>query len=532
MARLWPWWLLVPLIAAPDCSSRKCAFVNSTRRAACGPAPPQTDCPKVFIYADLGAALYDADWRPSAEFSCDAPVRPGSNIVNRIFGTLGVEKRPNCAVVPSAEWGTYYASQQWRGAEMLLYRAATSLRCPRTFDPAEADLFLVPVLPASKSSAEWTRLCGDRRASESALVARLPHLNNKTAHRHLLVFGKGLANAKPCGWFIQPKTLLKRAQRFAYSAKVLLPKSDYDARRTKPRYGPVLLPYVPKGAVYWSAHLDRAPELREDLHLAPNLVSIPYPSSIHASRDTDASQAPWRARPASKRRILMSFQGRLAKEEQAHEGADGAWLQDKHYGAAVRAKIDDLCGALPDNVCLVDNLYFRQAGDHTVVVDKAACFRNLQRRDFHPESLEVVKGQSTFCLEPLGDSPYRKSIWDSLSLGCIPVVFSLYSEVTAPWHWGSWRNLSRVYIPEADLLDEKFDLVSHLRAIPDDMILAMQRNIAANINRIMFAVDDLPFDAYEVLVRRAALEATAFERRGVPDLGEEDTGQWLDVGIS
>ena len=50
--------------------------------------------------------------------------------------------------------------------------------------------------------------------------------------------------------------------------------------------------------------------------------------------------------------------------------------------------------------------------------------------------LRSVKGRSTFCLEPGGDSPYRKSLWDSLAVGCIPVVFSKYSELTAPWHWG------------------------------------------------------------------------------------------------
>ena len=165
-------------------------------------------------------------------------------------------------------------------------------------------------------------------------------------------------------------------------------------------------------------------------------------------------------------------------------------------------------------------------------LNERSCFDNLGRIAFHPESLERVKGHSVFCLEPLGDSPYRKSIWDSLSLGCIPVVFSLYSEITAPWHWGSWRNDSRVYIAEDELLQPNFDLIRHLRNIPREQIRRMQDAIARNAHRIQFAIDDLPFDSYETLVRRAASEATQFEANGVPPLLPGDTGQWIDVGTS
>ena len=36
----------------------------------------------------------------------------------------------------------------------------------------------------------------------------------------------------------------------------------------------------------------------------------------------------------------------------------------------------------------------------------------------------ALKQQSIFCLEPAGDTPSRKSIVDSITLGCIPVTFS------------------------------------------------------------------------------------------------------------
>ena len=187
-----------------------------------------------------------------------------------------------------------------------------------------------------------------------------------------------------------------------------------------------------------------------------------------------------------------------------------------------RTRVVQICAAAPPNLCHVDLL------DHK---SKSKCFVGLGTTEFHPESMELAKAKSVFCLEPLGDSPYRKSIWDSLSLGCIPVVFSLYNEITAPWHWGKWRNDSRVYVPEQLLDDDAFDLVDHLRSIPENTVKHMQAVIAHHARSIQIAIDDVPYDAFETLIRRIVFEVAAYERRpGFPvafDPGE--TGQWLDV---
>ena len=138
--------------------------------------------------------------------------------------------------------------------------------------------------------------------------------------------------------------------------------------------------------------------------------------------------------------------------------------------------------------------------------------------------LKTVKARSVFCLEPGGDSPYRKSLWDDLAVGCIPVVFSLYAELTAPWHWGPWRNASRVYIPEAAYVDGTVDLFDYLARVPRADVARMQAAIAADAHRALYAADDLPHDAYETLVRRAAREAAGFDAaRAAP------SGQWLAV---
>ena len=203
-------------------------------------------CGKVFIY-DLPPALYDLRWRPSPTPGATPRERlaPFAS-VEEVFGSEHVEKSRSCEGLDDHAFESLYATEQWGAAEQLLYRAATSGRCPRTLDPSEADIFLVPVLPKAKSGGGWVAACNATGADETSLVKALPHLNERTAHRHVMVVAKGLASAKTCDWFLEPRTLLKRAVRVAYSAKVMLPKSDFDAARTKPRYGPAHLPYVPR----------------------------------------------------------------------------------------------------------------------------------------------------------------------------------------------------------------------------------------------------------------------------------------------
>lgn len=51
----------------------------------------------------------------------------------------------------------------------------------------------------------------------------------------------------------------------------------------------------------------------------------------------------------------------------------------------------------------------------------------------HPNELSK---QSIFCFQPTGDLPTRKGLFDSIVMGCIPVVFhSQTAENMYTWHW-------------------------------------------------------------------------------------------------
>ena len=138
--------------------------------------------------------------------------------------------------------------------------------------------------------------------------------------------------------------------------------------------------------------------------------------------------------------------------------------------------------------------------------------RSIEHHDEHCDFISSHKAESVFCLEPGGDSPYRKSIYDSMLLGCIPVVFSQYVENVSPWHWGVFRDDSRVLIDERAYAAGELDLVQHLRDIPRQRIAQMQAAIRMHAHRLQYALDDVPHDAVETLLTGAHELAEQRER--------------------
>ena len=119
-----------------------------------------------------------------------------------------------------------------------------------------------------------------------------------------------------------------------------------------------------------------------------------------------------------------------------------------------------------------------------------------------------MKQKAVFCLEPEGDSPFRKSIYDSLTAGCIPVLFSLNTDAVSPWHWGSFRADSRVLMSPDDYMNNVTSLQT-LRSIPAERVALMQATIRANAHKLHYAFEDYPSgdDGFELLLKKALLRA-------------------------
>ena len=104
--------------------------------------------------------------------------------------------------------------------------------------------------------------------------------------------------------------------------------------------------------------------------------------------------------------------------------------------------------------------------------------------------------RSTFCLQPPGDSPTRKGFFDSILLGCIPVIFrrGTYKRI-----WKGQVELEElaVIVDEKELLDaEGGDVIERLRLVDEEVVRKKREAMAMLAERVQYAV---PMSGAELL---------------------------------
>ncbi|CAH1793057.1 unnamed protein product, partial [Owenia fusiformis] len=91
--------------------------------------------------------------------------------------------------------------------------------------------------------------------------------------------------------------------------------------------------------------------------------------------------------------------------------------------------------------------------------------------------------RSIFCLQPPGDTPTRKSFYDMMLTGCIPVIFTYH-----PTYFYPFQNLIKynypfnydnftVYIKEERITKQGENIIDILSKIPRDKIMSMQEHL-------------------------------------------------------
>lgn len=101
----------------------------------------------------------------------------------------------------------------------------------------------------------------------------------------------------------------------------------------------------------------------------------------------------------------------------------------------------------------------------------------------------LIYRQSTFCLAPPGDSLTRKSLFDSIMMGCIPVVNARATITQYLWHIPPEDvDLVSVYIPRQDISDNGLNFLSFLRNISTDKIKKMQQRLQEIAPSIQYSV--------------------------------------------
>ncbi|XP_009364431.2 probable xyloglucan galactosyltransferase GT11 [Pyrus x bretschneideri] len=209
----------------------------------------------------------------------------------------------------------------------------------------------------------------------------------------------------------------------------------------------------------WGTKLMLLPESKNMTMLAiesspwnSNDFAIPYPTYFHPSKDNEVFQ--WQNRMRrQKRRILFSFAGGPRPN-----------LQN-----SIRNEIIDQCRAARRKCKLLEC---------TTGPDK--CHKPVF-------VMKMFQG-SVFCLQPPGDSLTRRSIFDSILAGCIPVFFHPGSAyVQYVWQLPKDYTKYSVLIPAFDIKNGKVSIERTLQKIPRQKVYEMREEVVKLIPRVIYA---------------------------------------------
>ncbi|XP_009791523.1 putative xyloglucan galactosyltransferase GT11 [Nicotiana tabacum] len=183
-----------------------------------------------------------------------------------------------------------------------------------------------------------------------------------------------------------------------------------------------------------------------------NDFAIPYPTYFHPSSDNDVLQ--WQNRMRRlRRRVLFSF-----------AGAPRPNLEE-----SIRSEIMEQC-----------------------LATRRKC-RLLECKDLHnkcnkPVHVMKLFQSSHFCLQPSGDSFTRRSTFDSILAGCIPVFFTPGSAyIQYIWHLPKDYTKYSVLIPEDDVRKKKVSIENVLSKIPRSQVAAMREEVIKLIPNVVYA---------------------------------------------
>ncbi|KAF8102740.1 hypothetical protein N665_0196s0033 [Sinapis alba] len=179
--------------------------------------------------------------------------------------------------------------------------------------------------------------------------------------------------------------------------------------------------------------------------------AVPYPTYFHPSTNAEILQ--WQNRMRRiKRRYLFSFVG----------------APRPNLGDSIRTEIMDQCKASRRKCKLLE-----------CVSGSQKCYK--------PDQIMKFFLSSTFCLQPPGDSYTRRSTFDSILAGCIPVFFhpgSAYAQYI--WHLPKDIGKYSVFIPEKNVKEGKASIEKVLSRIPRAKVVAMREEVIRLIPRLMY----------------------------------------------
>jgi xyloglucan galactosyltransferase MUR3 len=168
-----------------------------------------------------------------------------------------------------------------------------------------------------------------------------------------------------------------------------------------------------------------------------NWHAVPFPADYHYNIRNNEQKAPWeRSDEQENRTVLVSFMGNARKFSEVNT--------------------------------LIREALIAQCNNHTSYCSHGAYHHDAKKQGPNGESRRAV-----FCLQPPGDMPTRKSVFDAALSGCIPVLFHpLTARYMYEWHpiggQAGWDNIAVSFDTQAEnkgLLNHSFDVVARLQSL-------------------------------------------------------------------
>ncbi|CAI0432728.1 unnamed protein product [Linum tenue] len=255
---------------------------------------------------------------------------------------------------------------------------------------------------------------------------------------------------------------------------------------------------------HWGGKLMQLPESMNMTMLSiettswSNEFAIPYPTYFHPSAAKQVQQ--WQKRmKRHKRPYLFSFVG------------------------APRANMTESIRGELINQCLGSRKKCKLLNCHS----GSQC-------DSPVEVMRVFQN-SVFCLQPAGDSYTRRSTFDSILAGCIPVFFHPFSAY-GQYIWHLPRNYSSysVYIPEEMVREARVSIRKRLLQVPTAEIASMRQEVIKLIPKVIYRdprskLKDFE-DAFDIAVKgmleRVGKVSRQIEEGKDPGIGFAEPGSW------
>ncbi|VFQ98839.1 unnamed protein product [Cuscuta campestris] len=214
------------------------------------------------------------------------------------------------------------------------------------------------------------------------------------------------------------------------------------------------------GESSWGNKLMLLPEVRnmtvltiESSPWSKNDFAIPYPSYFHPSNDRQVTR--WQDRMRrQRRRTLFSFAGGPRPN-----------MEESIRGQIIRQCLGSTKGKCKLLECKPEN-----------------------KKCDNPFNLMKLFQNSIFCLEPPGDSFTRRSTFDAILAGCIPVFFTPASAYVQ-YIWNLPRNHTSysVLIPEDDVKENKANIEKILSQISKSRVAEMREEVIRMIPKVVYA---------------------------------------------